>query len=359
MNLRILNQQAGVNAFHQRLEDILNSVSNRSSFRVLTAFVKMSGLNLISEVLENYLRHGGRTHWIIGLDLGITSPDALRYLSGLDTRFRSQVNVQVFSSGSHFNVFHPKLYMIQTTRKLLTWIGSANVTGGGLLSNFECLVELDIDRRTDREAATLLEDVWASYASPSSTNVHLESLTPELISRVEKEYGPEQPTESITPSHPLSDIDRGTLPKAPVPPRLKMDGSPSALPQLQAVGNELIMEILTETRETQVQIPVNVLNQYFGLRNDERAVITLYNKKTGQIKNRPLVHHRGMHRVEMEFIKGLSRPLIVKIVRDPFRRDTYNYEFFKRGSKEFNRMKQLLQTQGQRTNTRARRWLIR
>lgn len=359
MNLEIINQQAGTNAFHQRLENVLAHCSTPSEFRVLTAFVKMSGLNLISQALVDYLERGGCTKWIVGIDLGLTSAEALRYLSWLKTRFQEQVDVKIFTAGTNNNVFHPKFYMLKTSAKLVAWVGSANVTGGGMFSNFECIVELNIDPIEDEDVAVLFETVWASYVSPQSSSVRLLEVDPKLISEIEKSHGPEQATESLVLEHPLSFIDQRVLPKAPLPPRLKSDGSPQSLGRLQSSGNELIMEILTETRETQVQIPVKVLTQFFGVRRDEKAVITLKNKRTGESKNRRIVHHRGMHRVEMEFIKGLTRPLIIRLERDLSRQDTYQYELLKRGSREFRRMRRLLLTQGYQTHSRARRWLVR
>lgn len=209
--------------------------------------------------------------------------------------------------------------------------------------------------------ANHIDDVWTSYASPSSPNARLENLTPELISQVEKKYGPEQRTESITPSHPLSHIDRRVFPTAPIPPRLRRDGSMHTQQRLQPSGNELIMEILQETRETQVQLPIYVLSQYFGIRTDEAAVITIRNRRDGQARHRPIVHllHNDTHRIEVESIKGLKRPLIMKFARDPFRSDMYEYELLKHGSRDFRRMNRLLQTQGHQTRASARRWLVR
>lgn len=357
VNIKIINQHPGANSFYQQLGMVLTQSLNPLRFRVLSAFVKLSGLNLISGPLLNYIRNGGRTDWIVGIDLGGTSPEALKYLNWLQDSFSSQVSIKIFSAGNHFNVFHPKLYLMEEGDKLVAWVGSSNLTGGGMFSNFECILELEIDRLNDRDTAELFDAVWDSYATPSSANVRLQDLSPEVISEVEKKYGPEQETESLTSEHPMASINTGALPRSPLPPRVTKEGMIIHSNRLQPVYNELLMEVLTETRQTQVQIPVDVLTKFFGIRPDEAGCITLRYLKDGRIRNRPIVHHRGMHRIEIETIKDLQRPLIIRFRRVSSKLDTYDYELIERGSREFRRLRQLLHQKGYQTHSRARRWL--
>lgn len=152
------------------------------------------------------------------------------------------------------------------------------------------------------------------------------------------------------------------MPNLPRFPRLTRNYLPSPLPPLEPTANELIMEILQETRDTQVQIPTGVLNEYFGIRNDEIAQIRLRHKVNNSIrsiKNRNVIHHRGMHRIELEPIAGLKRPVIAVFRKVPRKDDTYDdYEILKNGTKKYGIKRELLLKSGQQTSIRSRRWLM-
>lgn len=360
MKVDIINQMFGTNVFANRLKEHLSKAYKGSRLRALVAFVKRSGLALLEPELTGFLENQGSAKWIVGIDCGCTSPDALDHLLGLSKMYPHQVEAKVFSAGSRWHVFHPKLYLLDSKRNLMAWLGSANMTAGGMFLNCECVTELAVDRKLDAREAHLLDDVWNSYESSSP---FLHDLTPQVISKVAEQHGPEQPSEAWSPpKHPFGSASVSGLPKLPRPPRLTTSLKQSSQSVLKAKGNTLIMEILQETRDTQVQIPVDALEDYFGIRQGEKARIALRHKRGKQVKSakfRNVIYPTSHVRVEMETISGLKRPLIAVFHRDPAKDDTYEYELLENGTKRYEKMRKTLERKGKRTSRISRWYLIR
>jgi HKD family nuclease len=360
MKVDILNQMYGRNDFAHQVKSYLAKGHAGWRLRVLVAFVKRSGLGLLEPELTKFHDNNGQSQWIVGIDCGGTSPEALEYLLGLSKAYPKQINAKIFSAGSPFHVFHPKIYFLDFNNSLVALLGSANVTAGGMFLNCECATKLVIDKTSDTREAKLLDRVWDSYASPSR---FLHDLTPQIISKVSDRYGPEQSEEAWEPpQHPFGDRVPSGLPKPPRFPRLTTSFRPSSQPIICPKGDELIMEVLHETRDTQMQIPVEALQKYFGIRQGERAVIALRHKEGNQtksVKYRSVIYPTSHVRLEMETISGLKRPLIAVFQRDPLRQDTYEYKLLRNGTKPYVQMRKLLIRKGKRTSKTSRRYLMR
>jgi hypothetical protein len=84
------------------------------------------------------------------------------------------------------------------------------------------------------------------------------------------------------------------------------------------------MDVLTETRKAQMQIPLDVIENFFGIERDERHDINLSVWTASGLTQpieRPLVISSGdagrrlMRRLEMPAIKNMQRPLTVVFLR--------------------------------------------
>lgn len=358
MRVSILNQMYGSNDLATRLKSGLTWARD-GRFRVLVAFAKKNGMGLLEPELTRFLSNGGKMEWIVGLDCGGTSPEALEYLYGLSRDYPHQVNARLFSAGSRFHTFHPKLYLLDSHRRMKAWLGSSNMTAGGMFLNCECMTEFEINRRVDSREARLLDQVWNEYSSASE---FLHKLTRGLISKIGNSEGPEQPTEVWKTPPPLVQPARSSnMPSLPRLPRLTVNFRPAPQPKLPLIGSRLYMEILEETRGTQVQIPVEVLESYFGVRQGETARIVLRYKEGGLIKSekyRSIIYPTSHVRIEMETVAGLRRPLIVLFNRVPETEDTYEYELLKNGTAAYRDAKNLLLRNGKRTSRTSRLFLI-
>lgn len=116
---------------------IINELDNNySSFTIFSAFAKNSGVLRLKGAIENFSSNGGSVNAFIGIDLDGTSYEALLNLYSLCD------NLYVIHSENFSTTYHSKIYLLENTDKAWCAIGSNNLTGGGLWTNFEtCSIE--------------------------------------------------------------------------------------------------------------------------------------------------------------------------------------------------------------------------
>lgn len=112
-----------------RLIELLDS-SDYHTLNVVVAFAKNSGVLRIKDAFERFRKRGGKINAFVGVDLGGTSYEALRALL-LHTDSLSVVHSEKGQT------FHAKIYQFVGKDKGLVVVGSHNLTGGGLWTNFE------------------------------------------------------------------------------------------------------------------------------------------------------------------------------------------------------------------------------
>lgn len=99
---------------------------------IMVAFLKFSGL----KKLEHLLKSSKRCQIIVGANFGLTEPKALNLVlkwgkeTGKITGFINRLDSK--------EVFHPKMYLFRKGTEAHIIVGSANLTGGGLVDNNEC-----------------------------------------------------------------------------------------------------------------------------------------------------------------------------------------------------------------------------
>lgn len=124
--------------FQGQLGDIIIDElnNNYSSFTVFSAFAKNSGVLRLKRALEKHRANGGSITAFIGIDLDGTSYEALLNLFSLcDDLY--VIHSEIFST-----TYHSKIYFLKNSDKAWCAVGSNNLTGGGLWTNFEsCNIE--------------------------------------------------------------------------------------------------------------------------------------------------------------------------------------------------------------------------
>jgi hypothetical protein len=125
-------------------------------------------------------------------------------------------------------------------------------------------------------------------------------------------------------------------------------------------NSNLIMELTMEqgpTRITQVQPPVGVWAQYFGVDFDDLPTLTITNlsQPDGAVQSRPVVEHDHNWTIETESADVL-RPAIIRFMRTGT--DTYSYWIYQLGEPEYEHCRWVLDTFPNPNWTRGRRWLI-
>ena len=127
--MAIINQP-----FQGQLGEILKKEIEKqySELTIFSAFAKNSGVLRLKEALEEHRKNGGKTTAFIGIDLDGTSYEALLNLYSLCD------NLYVIHSESSSTTYHSKVYLLEKSNAAWCAIGSNNLTGGGLWTNFEC-----------------------------------------------------------------------------------------------------------------------------------------------------------------------------------------------------------------------------
>lgn len=137
-----------------RLIELLGS-PHYHTLNIVVAFAKNSGVLRIKEALERFRERGGIINAYVGVDLGGTSYEALTALL-LHT---DSLNIVHSENGQ---TFHPKIYQFLGNEKDLLIVGSHNLTGGGLWTNFESSIIIPTtssERTTVSELNKYFEDL--------------------------------------------------------------------------------------------------------------------------------------------------------------------------------------------------------
>lgn len=119
-----------------RLIELLD-VPDYHTLNIAVAFAKNSGVLRIKDALERFRKRGGKVNACVGIDLGGTSYEALTAL----LLYTDSLNVVHSEKGQ---TFHPKIYQFVGKDKGLVVVGSHNLTGGGLWTNFESSVLIPV-----------------------------------------------------------------------------------------------------------------------------------------------------------------------------------------------------------------------
>lgn len=142
-----------------RLIDLLNS-PDFHTLNIVVAFAKNSGVLRIKDALARFRARGGLVNVYVGVDLGVTSYEALTALL-LHTDSLNVVHSEKAQT------FHAKIYQFLGEDKGLIVVGSHNLTGGGLWTNFESSVLIPIDKSSANQIQILqdMDDYIAALTS--------------------------------------------------------------------------------------------------------------------------------------------------------------------------------------------------
>jgi len=142
-----------------KLIELLNSQSYHE-LTIVVAFAKNSGVLRIKDSLEEFRKRGGKVNVYVGVDLGVTSYEALTALL-LCTDSLHVVHTE------NRQTFHTKIYQFLGKEKGVIVVGSHNLTAGGLWTNFESSAHilLDMSNPEDIDIARVQNDYFKSLSS--------------------------------------------------------------------------------------------------------------------------------------------------------------------------------------------------
>ncbi len=112
--------------------EILTAFEFAEEIIICTAFLKYSGLKSFLEVIN---KKSFKVTFYVGTNFYQTEPNALKQL------FTD--NHIIYLNRESFPTFHPKIFFFRTQNNVKLYIGSANLTSGGLENNIETSIECD------------------------------------------------------------------------------------------------------------------------------------------------------------------------------------------------------------------------
>lgn len=137
----------------QQLRDELGADPRRfERFLALVAYAKRSGVLRLRNAIETFRVLGGRARAVVGLDQEHTTREALQLLLQICDE------VFVYCDEAPYRTWHPKAYVFEAKEQALIFLGSSNLTAGGLFSNYEANVKVRLDL-TQAPDQSFLEEV--------------------------------------------------------------------------------------------------------------------------------------------------------------------------------------------------------
>lgn len=143
-------------------EILINELEkNYSSFTILSAFAKNSGILRLKKSLENHKTNGGTITAFIGIDLEGTSYEALLNLYSICD------NLYVVHSEMIMTTYHSKIYLLENKDSAWCAIGSNNLTVGGLWTNFESCYINNYSSSKEKSEIESIHEIIEKYSDPA------------------------------------------------------------------------------------------------------------------------------------------------------------------------------------------------
>jgi hypothetical protein len=157
MTQRLLTQPGETGRLGELLKQNLgNDGAGWTEFRAAVAFVKRSGVRHIAQELGIFASRA-TIRMSVGVDRRGSSQEGLQILLDSVTGNGGQVWVFRNADPRLEPTFHPKVYLFKKPGRAMAVVGSGNLTGGGLWTNYEAAVVLDLDLSDPGDAAMLRE----------------------------------------------------------------------------------------------------------------------------------------------------------------------------------------------------------
>ncbi|KQT42506.1 MULTISPECIES: phospholipase D family protein [unclassified Methylophilus] len=192
------------------LDDLKNYLKDRDlqAFGFSVAFAKTGPLYRLVELIDDWRADGKEISAIFGIDHLGTSVQALKFAL---EKFNA-----VYITQQRNHSFHPKVYWFSGKTKGIVFVGSNNMTMGGMELNFEAAIELEFEFPNEKEVFDSTLSLFFDLLPDKCPVTQL--LTTELLSELEASGVLLDETKRIFHSFAVVPKTKGLVDKLPVKP---------------------------------------------------------------------------------------------------------------------------------------------
>ena len=180
--MKILNQPHS-SKIGDELKRILenNDKNGFETFYIIVAYIQESGVIRLKPSIEKFRQTGGKVKAVVGISQKNTSAKGLKILLPLCNE------IYVYHNENPMETFHPKVYAFEKSEeKAIVFVGSSNLTGGGLYVNYEInsYEEYDLKDKNQSDNFSEFKSIFNSYATLSDFSKKLDqNLINELLQK--------------------------------------------------------------------------------------------------------------------------------------------------------------------------------
>jgi HKD family nuclease len=172
----------------ERLGDRLNEILKKDNpdfdnFTIVAAYARRRGVLSLVTSLKKFKKNGGRFNAIVGIDQKNTSVQALELLNG------TAETLHVYFNENPSITFHPKFYFFDSgnNNNALLFLGSNNLTYGGLFLNYEMSIEKPLDPNIAEDKKVYNDTLKMIGSYSNSSNSCCVKVTKKVIKDLLKE----------------------------------------------------------------------------------------------------------------------------------------------------------------------------
>jgi HKD family nuclease len=156
------------------IKDLLSSQNPfYNNVWLVSAFANAQAIQRITPNILEAKARGANINIVVGFDVKSTSAEALKRINVLG------VNSILVHNARGGHTFHPKIYLFESTEKAEVFVGSNNLTDGGLYTNYEASTRSVFEFPTDNEEYFQFFSSLKTYLKPTGNTA--QTLNKELI----------------------------------------------------------------------------------------------------------------------------------------------------------------------------------
>ncbi|MDQ3004257.1 MAG: phospholipase D family protein [Chloroflexota bacterium] len=141
---------------------------------LISAFANARAIERLTESILASKNRGAQISVVVGLDVNSTSAEALQTINSL------QVNSILVHNARRGHTFHPKIYLFEATNlRAELFVGSSNLTDGGLYTNYEASSRITFNFPQDRTEYVEILTSLNRYLNPQGETAQV--LNSDLI----------------------------------------------------------------------------------------------------------------------------------------------------------------------------------